>query len=195
MATEGDLSKKPKRKGFTFGKFLLIVFLLAVVVITAMILRLPQKLGIIKSPTDQLLSGTLDRDSIKIIENELKNAGVSLNGVTVGVFPYKDGTGNLVAVILDSSQGFKQTSNDSESIVNYYFTFMAKNTKIKQLKVQRVVIDYKSERGKSLITVTAPIDVINNFISGKLNNEQFMKQTKGLVNFPELINQWKGMFK
>ena len=195
MTKEGEVSNKPKHKGFTFGKFILILFLLLVVVVAGIIFRVPQRLGIIKTPTELLLSETPDRDAMKTIENELTNAGVNLTGITVGVFPYKDREGNLAVFILDTKEGFKPSIETADSIINYYFTFPAKNSKLKELNIKRVAIDYKSKRGKSLISVTAPIEDINDFVNGKITNEVFMKKTKGHTNFTELINEWKEMFK
>jgi len=44
------------------------------------------------------------------------------------------------------------------------------------LNVQRVVIDYRTTKGKSLISVTASIDTINNFVNGKIDEKEFYER-------------------
>jgi len=156
--------------------------------------KIPERLGIIKSPTEQLLSQTPDPDAAKKLTEELKKTGISTQGLKVYVIPYKGREGSLAFAVLNASEGFNLQNSGNDVIMNS-MKLLAVSNAAKQNHIQRVAVDYRNKDGKSLITLTASTEAISSFALGKINQEQFMKEVEGMFNLPELIKEAKEVLK
>jgi len=123
MGTEKEVSNKPRKRRSGIGKIFWLIILLALIIYCLNLLNLPQKLGIIPSPTEKLISDTFDPDGAKQLEDEFTKAGINLTGIDIGVIPYKDREGNLVAFILDTSKGFKPPTSDTVNPIKLFLHF------------------------------------------------------------------------
>ncbi|OGN99734.1 MAG: hypothetical protein A2Y58_02155 [Chloroflexi bacterium RBG_13_51_52] len=166
-------TKPPKKKGFPFGKIILLIFVLFILVAVLQYFRIPQKIGLIKSPADNLFTMTPDSEKALIIMDNLRAAGLNTRGVEVYVLPVAGTDHNLAMIVLDASKGF--------SFSGYYGTDPVKDflTVISQAQgegINRAAVTYYDEEGRQLVAATVPTDAIVAYSQGKLTDNQLMEK-------------------
>ena len=82
-----------------------IVFLLLLVTAIVMF-NLPQRIGIVQTPTERLLSSTPDREAAGAMRTELEGLGIDTRGINLYVIPKKDSDKSILYAELDPSDGF-----------------------------------------------------------------------------------------
>jgi hypothetical protein len=160
----------------------LIVLLLLVALGAALYFRVPQKLGLIKSAAERLLSDSPDRAAASALMEDLTAAGFDLEGVEGYVLPLKDGTGSLAYFVLDASQGFEFPSSLDDPITGALVELALGNAAA-EFGIRRVGMEYISATGESLLTLTASTQTISDYASGRLSREEFLKGIDGEVNW------------
>lgn len=176
-----------KKGGCLKGCLIFFVFLLLLVGgIAAVAYRLPQRLGLVKSPAEKLYSGTPFRAEAAAIKEELRVAGVATDGIDIQVFPVT-GTDQVVALAtLDASQGFHFSASDDGEPVSDTFIRMINSQAAKDLGVSRVAVAYKDAKGRPLMAVTASTEAINDFAEKRITKEQFYQRMNGRLDIPNL---------
>src|SRR4030043_196399 len=139
-------TKPPKKKGFPFGKIILFILVLFVLAAVLQYFRIPQKIGLIKSPADNLFTMTPDSEKAAVIMDNLQAAGLNTSGVEVYVLPVAGTDHNLAMIVLDASKGFTFGSYSGGDPV------------------------------KDLVAATVPMDAINAYSQGNLTDNQLMEQ-------------------
>ena len=181
-----------KKRGCLKGCLIFVVALLLLIGgVVALTLRLPQKLGLIKSPAQKLFDDTPDRTSAKTITAALQKSGLAVKGLDVYVLPLKDGSGSTAVVVLDASAGFQFTGTQNGDPFLGTLATIAKTQLGKNVNLKRVALDYKDETGATLLDVTAPTSSILDFTNGKISKEVFMKSIDGRLDIKNTINRYQ----
>ena len=170
----------------------LIILLVIIAVIGGLAVwffNVPQRVGLVKSPTEKLLSATPDREASTALLADLRAAGVNTQGMELYVFPLNDSEGSVAAVVLDASAGFDFRSLGSETGVTQHLTPLAKLGQNEEYDIKRVAVAYKDTGGKTLLTLTAPTEIIVKLADGSISLEQFLEDLEGEVNFAEVVKQ------
>ncbi|MFC2040332.1 hypothetical protein ACFLTW_04080 [Chloroflexota bacterium] len=183
-------------KKFLIG---LAILLVVCVIIGFAFFNLPQRIGLVKSPTEKLFSSTPDREAAAAIMTDLKAAGTNTAGIELYIFPVKGdednpSDDNVAVVIIDTGQGFDFSNFSEQDLMNY----MEKVSSVGQngeYNIERVAISYSDESGDSLITLTASTEAILKFANGATTREQFLEEMEGEVNIAEVAKKITEMAK
>ncbi|OGN98980.1 MAG: hypothetical protein A2Y89_00100 [Chloroflexi bacterium RBG_13_51_18] len=166
-------TKPPKKKGFPFGKIILLILVLFVLAAVLQYFRIPQKIGLIKSPADNLFTMTPDSEKAAVIMDNLQAAGLNTSGVEVYVLPVAGTDHNLAMIVLDASKGFTFGSYSGGDPVK---DFLAVISQAQGDGINRAAITYYDEEGRQLVAATVPMDAINAYSQGNLTDNQLMEQ-------------------
>ncbi|MFC1991936.1 hypothetical protein ACFLVC_04365 [Chloroflexota bacterium] len=179
---------KPKRKsGRGRRRLITLAIVIAILVIVACVFfNLPQRIGVVQSPTEKILSTTPDREATTAMMEDLKSAGINTKGIDIYVIPYKGSDENVAIAVLDASQGFDVRNFSREDAITEYLELLASLDTGGEYNIKRVAVDYKNEEGESLLTLTAPTDIITRYADGSISRQQFLKELEGQVNFVEI---------
>ncbi|HSO28759.1 MAG TPA: hypothetical protein VLS28_02540 [Candidatus Sulfomarinibacteraceae bacterium] len=172
-----------KKRGCLATGCLTILGLFAVVsvVVGALVLRVPQQLGIWPSGAT-LLAGTPDREAAAAILDEVAAAGVDTTGLSLYVFPVDGRTGTLAYAVLDASAGFGSVAGtDASSIADLFGSLVAGPT-VDSARIEQVAIAYRDETGRTLGVLTASTEVIRRFVAGEIDERAFSRQLNGDVD-------------
>jgi hypothetical protein len=178
--------KTKKRKGCFFWGCMSTI---AVIVIVALVLsiavfKVPQKIGIVKTATERMMSQTFDRETAAKVTADIKAAGINTTGVEVYVIPEKKSDSSVLLAVLDASKGFHFTNTGANDAISGYLVQMASSCA--NYGVNRIALEYKDVEGKSLATVTAPTDVITKYSQGKISYEDFLKAIDAKMDIDNL---------
>jgi hypothetical protein len=167
-------TKPPKKKGgFSLGKIILLVFVLVILAGAALYFRIPQKIGLIKSPADQLFTMTPDSEKAAVVMENLTAAGLKTNGVEVYVLPVAGTDHNVTMVVLDASKGFDISNYGGTDPVKDFLTVVSK---AQQEGINRAAVTYYDEQGRQLVAATVPTDAVLAYSQGKLTDSQLMEK-------------------
>ncbi|MFC1940251.1 hypothetical protein ACFLXO_06165, partial [Chloroflexota bacterium] len=186
---------KPQRKsGRSRRRLLTLVILLVILVIVASVFfNLPQRIGLVETPTEKLLSATPDREAAVAMMADLQATGADTRGMEIYIFPVKStedtpSNENVAVAILDASQGF-DFRNFSEADLMDYLNSLSSVGESGDYNIKRVAISYQYENGEPLMTLTAPTEIILKFANGTISREQFLEEMEGEVNFVEVAKK------
>ncbi len=163
---------------------MLVLILLVGGTAAALVLRIPQQLGLLPDP-HRLLAGTPDRAAATALAAELAAAGIATKGLTLYVLPVEKSKGTLAYAILDTSAGFTfpvaPAGGDSNPIYRM-FTTLANSPTIDRAGVEQIAVEYRDETGKRLATFTAKTTAIRDFAAARIDAEAFSDRLAGDVD-------------
>ncbi len=162
-----------KKRKFLVGKIILLLFVLIIAAGAVLYFRVPQKIGLIKSPADKLFTITSDREKASAVMEDLKEAGLNTKGVEVYVLPVSGTDHNVAMVVLDASKGFDFNSYGGTDPVKDFLTVVSN---ARQAGINRAAVAYYDEEGKQLATATVPADAVAAYSQGKLTDRQLMEK-------------------
>jgi hypothetical protein len=188
MAQETVTPSEPlKKKKSPAGKIILIAVLLIIVVAAVLFFRVPQKVGLVKSPAERLFAVTPDNEKADAIMADLEQAGLSGRGVEVYVLPVAGTDDDIAMIVLDASKGFDINQFDSGDPVKELMKAMSGAGRD---GINRAAVAYLDETGKQLVTATLPTDVIADYETGKLTDRQLMEKVDvGTSDIKALISK------
>ena len=187
MAVDQSSPKPKRRMGRIIGLSILGLLVLIIALGAALYFRVPQKIGLVKSPAEQLLQGTLDKEKAAGVMQSLQSAGVNTKGVEVYVLPVAGTDREMAIVVLDASQGFNFTGSSGVDPVKEFIKAISEAQK---LGIDRGAIQYRDETGKELLTVTVPTDAVVAYSQGRMTDQQLMSQVDaGAGDLPALLTQ------
>jgi len=159
----------------------LLVFL-AVVWVIAVQAGMLERLGLRKSPTDELLSGAPDRQAAAAVVEELHQAEINTRGMSIQVFPITGTDGKLAVAVVDRSQGFVLgQSGDAGAALERLQDMFAGDT-LAELGITRVAIESRDEKGRFVAAVTVKSDDLKAAANGEMDPENFVKAVDGRIN-------------
>jgi len=185
-------SNQPQRRGCgccgTGCLLLLLLLLLLAVAGGALYLQVPQKLGLLQSPAERLLSKTPDREAAATILQDLRQAGLSTTGMELYVLPYLDGDGAMAYAVLDMSQGFTFPQSTTDPVVDFLKS-LAQGEATQRYGVKRVAVELRTEEGGSPITVTASTRAIQDYANGRISRAALMEAIDGKMDLVSLVKE------
>ena len=166
-----------------------IVFLI-LLVIAIVVFNLPQRIGIVPTPTERLLSSTPDREAAEALMADLQGLGIDTRGIKLYVIPRKDSDQSILYVELDSSEGFSlQALGGGSNPIEDAMSLLAQLDKAGEYGIERIAVNYKDENGDSLAIVTAPTEAIRGFVNGTITRQQFMQALEGKIELSKLAEE------
>jgi hypothetical protein len=180
--TEGQSGKARKGCLITLG-----VIVIILLIISIFLFNLPQRLGIIASPGERMVSQTPDRIAATALKAELTRAGFNTQGIDLYVMPLRNSDGSILLASLDSSKGFNFSNISGQDAITDYLKRLADLDKSGTYHIEQVVIDYKGDDGESMVSATAPVNAIRKFSQGTMSRQDFMQAIEGKVNISKLV--------
>ena len=169
--------KKPARPKRRIGRIVTLSILGLIVLVlaagAALYFRVPQNMGLIKSPADKLFTGTPDREKAAVVMQSLQEVGLNTKGVEIYVLPVSGTDRNVAVIVLDASKGFSLTGSRSTDIVKDFTTVVSQ---AQQLGIDRAAVQYRDESGKELASVTVPTDAVLAYSQKRLTDRQLMEK-------------------
>ncbi len=168
---------------------LLVLMLLVVGAGAAMYYRVPERVGLVKSPAERLLSGTPDRRAATELKEELAKGGIDTKGLDIYVLPVAGKESSVAIAVLDSSKGFRFGSSRGRDPLIDFMSQLSTSKTAKEAGIQRVAIDYRNDKGESLLALTTSVDAASGFARGGVSREEFMKKLEGRANWPAVTEE------
>jgi uncharacterized protein YpmB len=176
MTQQNAAPEKPpkKKKKHIVGKIILLVIVLVIGLGALFFFKVPQNIGLIKSPAEKMFATTPDRAKAATIMTNLQQAGLNTKGVEVYVVPVAGTNNDNVAfVVLDASKGFDIGASRSADPVK---DFLKVVSAAQADGVNRAAVVYYNEDGKALVTATVPTADALAFSQGKITSRQLMEK-------------------
>jgi len=162
-----------KKKGFPLGKIILLIIALVIIAGVLLYFRVPQKIGLVKTPADRLFTVTPDREKAAAIMEDLEQAGFATAGVEVYVLPVAGTDHNVAMIVLDASKGLDFSKSGS---TEPFDDFMRIVSEAQAQGINRAAVAYYNEDGRQLMAITLPTSAAAEYLQGKLTDEQLMEQ-------------------
>jgi hypothetical protein len=171
--------------------FLIVLAVLLVIfgIIAALFYRIPQRLGLMPNKAEKLLVATPDREAADELLAEARARGMSTQGVSLYVLPYKDGNGSVASAIFDSREGFSFSQGGRLNPVGQAFSQIAGGPVAEKLNIERITVTYISAKGEDLMSLSAKRSDSLAFANGSMSEEQFMSVLGGDINLPAVVNE------
>ena len=193
MTNENVTKTKPRKRKSKAGIIILVIIVLILGAGAALYFRVPQKIGLIKSPAEQLFTVTPDEEKAAAVMENLKLAGLNTRGVEVYVLPVSGTDHNVAMIVLDASKGFDLKNYPGADPVK---DFLAVVSKAQQQGINRAAVAFYDEAGKPLVTATISADAVVAYFQKKLTDRQLMEKVDiGAEDLPALIAQFQQQIK
>ncbi|MBI4318812.1 MAG: zinc ribbon domain-containing protein [Chloroflexi bacterium] len=168
---------------------LLVLLLLVAGAGAAIFFRVPERIGLVKSPAERLFSGTPDRQAARELKDELARAGVDTKGLDIYVLPVTGKDSSVAIAVMDSSRGFRFGSTRGRDPVIDFMGRLSTSKTAEAAGIKRVAIDYRNEKGESLLALTASVDAASGFARGGVSREEFMQNLEGKANWQAVTEE------
>jgi hypothetical protein len=165
--------KGKKRHGCLIALLVVVVILGVAAII---IFRVPQKIGLVKSPAEKMYIQPNDPDKAALIVDNLAGSGLDMEGVEVYVMP-----------------GFSFNTSGSTDPVS---SFIALAAQAQQQGINRAAVVYYDAQGKALMTLTVATADMAAYTQGKITDKQLMEKVDITANdLIGLIGDFSSAFK
>ena len=179
---------RPRRRRGCCGTGCLLLLLLLLLLVgggVAFYFKLPQKLGLWRTPAQALLAPQPDREAASTILSDLAQGGLNTRGMELYVLPYKDGSGSMAYAVLDASKGFVFPNTVGDPVVQY-LVLLARGQTAQSYGLKRVAIEYRDETGQSLVTMTAATKTLEAYVQGSITRQQLLQAIDGTADLAAL---------
>jgi hypothetical protein len=176
MGKNGPIEAQPAKPRKKKGRGCLISFLVIAVILlvgAALIFRVPQKIGLVKSPSEKLYIQPNDADKAALVLDSLHNSGLSAQGLEVYVMPVKNTDHNTAIIVLDASKGFNFSGGYGSDPVEELVRIAAK---AQAQGINRTAVVYYDDSGKALVTITVKTEDMAAYAHGKLTDAELMER-------------------
>jgi hypothetical protein len=168
---------------------LLVIVLLGAGAWAVLQFRIPQQLGLVKSPAERVLSDTPDRDMAEAIKQAVGKGGIDIKGAETYLLPVAGKDASVLYAVLDAAQGFRFTSVKGKDPIIELMVRLATAEASQKARVSRVAINYRDRNGATLLMLTATTEAIAAIDKGTMSREQFMQKLDGEANWPALYRE------
>lgn len=175
-------ASRPRGRGCLFRGCLITLFFVGGIVIAsgALILRVPQQLGLIPT-AETLLADTPDREGARELMASIEASGIDTTGMSLHLLPMREGDAVIAYAVLDTSSGFRfPTAADRPGLIEMFVRLA--DSQAQELGITRVAVDYRDGTGKSLGLLTASVSSISRLASGQDDLETFSRSLDGRVD-------------
>ena len=178
-----------KRRGCGGCGVVLVVLLLLVVWVAAMRWGVLEKLGLRQPIAEQVFALPPDREASAALLGALQAAGMSTEGVSVHVLPMAGQAGSAAILTLDASQGFDPQrlfgdEGDSDAMEQVFG-----DDALGELGITRVAVDYVDDRGKSIVTLTAPVEALRQLGEEEASEQELLRAVMGRIDISGLVRE------
>ena len=172
----------PRGRGCLFrGCLITLSFVLGVVIAgTALVLRIPQQIGLIPT-AETLLADTPDREGAAELMASMQASGIDTTGMSLYLLPMRDGSGAIAYAVLDTAAGFQFPTSANRPGLIEMFVRLA-DGRAREMGVTRVAVDYRDGTGASLGLLTASASSIARLASGQDDLDTFSRSLDGRVD-------------
>ncbi len=182
--------KEEKKKHGCLRVFVWIIGIIIVIVaiLAIMIFDVPTRLGLIKSPSEKLLSGTPDREAASDMLTQLEAAGMDTTGMEIFIIPVAESDGHYIAyAVMDASEGFVFGSLTGEDPITMGLVNLATSGVAQEMDITQFGMEYRDQEGTTLMAIGASADTVTAFAAGTISREEFMTSIEGDVNVVALV--------
>lgn len=163
--------------------------------VCALLVDLPQLLGIGESDAEQQLGSANDLLAAEEILVEFEAHGQPRAGIRVYVWGLDGEERSLAYVTLDERDGFEWASDDGGVPVREHLFWVADSDIAADIPIVRVAVEYIDAAGDSVLTITAPTDAIRDFASGSITEEAFFELADAQADADDMLTQYTGWFQ
>jgi len=156
------------------GCFFLLLVLLVAIWAALIPLRLLERVGLRDSAAGRMLSNPPDEEAAAELLAGMQAAGLATKGVRLYVMPLAGSEEVAAIAVLDAVQGFGADVPDQDAILRY-LKELATGEAIDRLGITRVAVTYQDEEGRALLTLTGATNDIQDFASGRIGQDEFLK--------------------
>ena len=167
----------------------LLMLLLPIVWIAAMRWGVLERLGLRQSISERVFAPPPDRGAAEALMDALQQGGMNTQGVSVHVLPMAGREGSVAILTLDATQGFEPERWFGEGGDQDSLEQVLNQDALQELNVTRLAFDYVDQRGKSIVTLTVPTEVLSEAGEGELDEEELLQATMGRIDIPGLIRE------
>jgi len=164
----------------------LLVIVVILIILAIFLFNLPQKIGIVASPGEQLISQTPDRETAAALTADMAKTGINTSGIDIYVMPKKNSDKSVMVAILDTSKGFSFNNLGVNGSIDSALAMLAKLDESGKYGIEQIVLDYRESADKSLVSITAPTATILKYSKGTMSREDFMQAIEGKVDLSGL---------
>lgn len=177
-------TKRRKGCGGCVAIFLVIVLILTIWVVVVHS-GLLEKLGLRQSVSERMFAGPPDKAAADTMMGMLQQGGMNMQGVSIHVLPMTGRDGSVALLTLDASQGLdlEQLFSDGGGRLDEAFD----SDTLDNLNISRLAFDYVDDRGKSIVTLTVPTEVLQS--NNEVDENQFLREVMGRIDLPGLIRE------
>jgi hypothetical protein len=176
-----------KKRGCLRSCFLTLLVILAVILIPlALVLRVPQALGIWKSHPEALIGQPPDPSIGRAIAADLEAAGQPTTAMRVYLFSTARGE-RIAYAMADTSSGFTfREAAEGDPVVNLLVQLATANASVES-NVTRVAINFLDYKGDSVLIVTASVEDTVAYANGETSESEFLGQIDGWADTPSFL--------
>ena len=145
-----------------------------------------EQLGIWRSPSERLLSGTPNRQAAEEILAALDEAQIDAAGMTLYVLPVAGTDRSIAYAVLDAAEGFSFTLSRDEDPFIGLMEAMSTGRTAAEAKITRVAIDYRDASGDSLVLLTASTEILQRFRKGEIDQAAMLAAIDGRADLVSL---------
>jgi hypothetical protein len=144
-----------------------------------------EKLGLRQPVAERLFAPPPDREADDILIGMLQQGGADMQGVSVHVLPMAGKDGSVAILTMDASQGLdlEQLFGGDGGGMGDVFDPDTLN----DLNITRLAFDYVDDRGKSIVTLTVPTQVLES--SDEMDEKDFLRAVMGRIDIPGLVRE------
>ncbi len=187
------MTASPARgRGCLFRGCLMTLFFVVGIVIAsgALILRIPQQLGLLPT-AETLLADTPDREGARELMASIEASGIDTTGMSLHLLPMREGDSVIAYAVLDTSAGFTfPTAANRPGLVEMFVRLA--DGRAQDLGITRVAVDYRDGTGQSLGVLTASVSAITRVASGQDDLETFSRSLDGRVDLGAVLGGMTG---
>ncbi|MGP8079370.1 MAG: hypothetical protein ACLPVI_02535 [Dehalococcoidales bacterium] len=161
------------------------IIVVAALLLSIFVFKVPERIGLIKPAYERVLSQTPDRETAQSIMSAFQNAGVDTTGLTAYVFPEKNSKNSMLLTVADSSQGFDFSNYGTTDPIPEFLVQLANSSST--YNIDRVAFEYLDDDGNPVVDVTAPTTAILQYSSGQISETAFLKAIDAKIDFSQFV--------
>lgn len=178
-----------KRRGCGGCGVVVIVLLLLVAWAAAMRWGVLEKLGLRQPIAEQVFALPLDREASEALLGALQAAGTDTQGVSLHVLPMAGQAGSAAILTLDASRGFDPERLSGDGGDGDALEQVFGHEALQELGITRVAVDYVDDRGKSIVTLTAPVEALRQLGEEGADEKELLRAVMGRIDIPGLVRE------
>jgi hypothetical protein len=160
---------------------LVLAALAAILLVLALVFRLPQKLGLAPDPGAAMFANGPDRGTGTMAVDELAAAGYPITGLRIYLYPNPDG-GQIAYAVLDGSKGFEFSSDTAGDPALDFFVRLSSLQTLTDSDIRLLAFAYRDQQGKVVTIMSTTVDDTRAYGMGVMDETTFVHTIQGWVD-------------